>query len=78
LGEDADKRVSEMSGGMKRRLSAACAAIIPSKVLILDEPFSGLDHENREKLAGFIKSCSAGRIVLLADHSGTYDNFLNL
>ena len=45
--EHRDKRVSELSGGMKRKLSLAMAIVTKPKLLILDEPTSGLDTESR-------------------------------
>ena len=41
--------VCEFSGGMKRRLSLLRALLVPFDLLILDEPFNGLDSENRTK-----------------------------
>jgi ABC-type multidrug transport system ATPase subunit len=41
------KRVNELSGGMKRKLSLAMAIVTKPKVIILDEPTSGLDVESR-------------------------------
>ena len=52
LPEDSLKKpVSEFSGGMKRRLSLLRALLVPFDLLILDEPFNGLDSENRKKAA---------------------------
>ena len=47
LTEHKDKRVSALSGGMKRKLSLAMAIVTKPKLLILDEPTSGLDTESR-------------------------------
>ena len=47
LTEHADKKVKELSGGMKRKLSLAMAIVTDPKVMILDEPTSGLDVESR-------------------------------
>ena len=40
--------VREFSGGMKRRLALARALLAPFDALALDEPFTGLDRENRD------------------------------
>ena len=47
LTEHKEKLVSELSGGMKRKLSLAMAIVTKPKVIILDEPTSGLDVESR-------------------------------
>lgn len=55
LKEHQDKRVKELSGGMKRKLSLAMAIVTKPKVLILDEPTSGLDVESRRQVWKLIK-----------------------
>ena len=45
LGEHLEKYPSELSGGMKRRVSIARAFAYPSEVLLMDEPFKGLDKK---------------------------------
>jgi ABC-2 type transport system ATP-binding protein len=47
LTEHSMKKVSQLSGGMKRKLSLAMAIVTKPKVIILDEPTSGLDVESR-------------------------------
>ena len=72
LGLDAfwSKRVSRLSGGMRRR-TAICAALLgdPSYIL-LDEPFSGLDMLYRQELSGFLcKMRDMGKTIIYTTHS---------
>ena len=48
LTDFAKKKVKELSGGMKRKLSVAMAIVFRPKIIILDEPTSGLDVQSRE------------------------------
>lgn len=45
----------ELSGGMKRRLSIARALSYDYELLIMDEPFTGLDAESKQKIMDIIK-----------------------
>ena len=47
--EDISRPVRQLSGGMKRRVSIARALAADGKLLIMDEPFKGLDEEMRKK-----------------------------
>ena len=70
LPEDAlNKPVCEFSGGMKRRLSLLRALLVPFDLLILDEPFNGLDSENRKKAAALVRNRAQDKILLFAAHT---------
>ena len=62
------KPICEYSGGMKRRLALARALLAPSDALILDEPFTGLDEENRSIALRCILHAAQTKPVLLASH----------
>ena len=68
LSEVGDKRVRDWSGGMKRRLALARALLAPSDALALDEPFTGLDAENREAAMRAILRAAETKIVILSTH----------
>lgn len=66
--EHAAQRAGALSGGMRRRLSLALAAIGDPKLLFLDEPSAGLDPVNRRKLWAVVQRMKRGRVVLLTTH----------
>lgn len=60
--------VSELSGGMKRRVALCRAMHDHSEPIILDEPFTGLDTETRRQVINYILKNRRGRILLVATH----------
>ena len=61
----------ELSGGQKRRVAIAGVMAMEPKVLILDEPASGLDPKGRDHILGLIKEYhrQTGNTVLIVSHS---------
>lgn len=66
LSEHRDKKVIELSGGMKRKLSLAMAIVTRPRVIILDEPTSGLDVESRRQVWRLIKNIKQGRSIIMS------------
>ncbi len=66
----ADARVRTFSEGMRRRLALARLALLRPRVLLLDEPFAGLDQRAKKWLEAHLESVKArGGALLLATHS---------
>jgi len=64
-----NKLTSELSGGMKQRLSFAIALLADSKMLILDEPTSNLDSESRNDILCLIRDLKEkGYTILFSSH----------
>ena len=78
--DSADKRPSELSGGMKKRLNIARSLAIDPALLILDEPFAFQDSEYQNLILGEVKILNekSGTTVLVASHGNVplwCDNF---
>lgn len=63
------RRVSRLSGGMKRRLSVSIAMIGNPDFMVLDEPSTGLDILARERLWASIERIKDNKAILLTTHS---------
>lgn len=60
----------ELSGGMKQRISIARAILFDGDIFIMDEPFKGLDKDNKEKVIKFLKDYfkSREKTVVIISH----------
>lgn len=69
LAERGGDRVSEFSRGLRQRLALERALLHEPALVLLDEPFTGLDDESAGLLAARLRSLrNAGRIVVMATH----------
>ena len=63
------KRVSHLSGGMKKKVSIACAMAQNAPVLLLDEPGTALDMASKQELRAYLRKYkSQGGCIILATH----------
>lgn len=63
-----NKKMKNLSGGMKRRVGIAQAMLNNPKILILDEPTAGLDPNERIRFRNLISELAEDRLVLLSTH----------
>ncbi len=71
LARDANKRVSQYSGGMRKKLEVATALLPGVRLLILDEPTTGLDPSTRKKFLSKIQEIrKEGVTVFFVTHIG--------
>lgn len=65
-----DELASKLSSGMKQRLSIARALINDPKILLFDEPFTGLDPKGMNLISSILNNLkSAGKTILLTTHN---------
>ena len=68
LADAMDKYPAELSGGMKQRVSIARALAYGADVLLLDEPFGGLDAALRLDVTRQVMEAFAGKTVIMVTH----------
>lgn len=60
--------VQALSGGMRRRVAIARALLLPAEVILMDEPFKGLDEETKERVMTLVQERTQGKTLLLVTH----------
>ncbi|MHA7056202.1 gliding motility-associated ABC transporter ATP-binding subunit GldA [Aquimarina sp. M1] len=68
LSPEANKKISQLSKGYRQRVGLACALLHDPKVLILDEPTTGLDPNQLVAIRALIKSVGQEKTVFLSTH----------
>jgi ABC-2 type transport system ATP-binding protein len=68
LGDRSTRRIRTLSGGQRRRLALAQSFLGDPPFLVLDEPTTGLDPEQRASLRALLSERGAHGVVLLATH----------
>lgn len=62
----ADRRAGALSGGMKQKLALSCALIHQPRILLLDEPTTGVDPVSRKELWDMLETLRERRITIVA------------
>jgi ABC-type Mn2+/Zn2+ transport system ATPase subunit len=69
LGARGGERFGELSGGQRQRVLVARALVQDAPLLLLDEPFAGVDRASEEALMGILDELRGeGRVLLVATH----------
>lgn len=69
LGDAQNRKVSTYSKGMRQRIKVAAALVHEPRVLLLDEPFNGMDPGQRTHMSALLRDLAAeGRVVLISSH----------
>jgi ABC-type Mn2+/Zn2+ transport system ATPase subunit len=69
LAEQAERTFGDLSGGQRQRVLVARALVQDAPVILLDEPFTGLDATSAERLEALLQALAAdGRALLIATH----------
>jgi NitT/TauT family transport system ATP-binding protein len=74
---DKDIPVSKFSGGMRRRVAIVRAVLAESELLIMDEPFKGLDEALKYQMMEYVKQNTEGKTVIIVTHDSEELKFLN-
>lgn len=71
LKDNIDAPVRTLSGGMKRRVAIARALLADGGLVVMDEPFKGLDDATRAEAAACVRSRLRGRTLIAVTHSAS-------
>lgn len=74
---DGTRKPSGLSGGQTRRLALAQVAIAEPPVLIVVEPWAGLDPDSRERIASYLGTLKETAVILV-EHDTSADGILDL
>jgi len=69
LSESLDRPVSELSGGMRRRVAIVRAVLADADIIFMDEPFKGLDDTTKAGVIEYVLCKTRGKTVIIVTHS---------
>lgn len=68
LANDMDKHPDELSGGMRQRVNIARALVNDARIILLDEPFKGLDAILKSKVEAIFNELSKEKLLVMVTH----------
>jgi manganese/iron transport system ATP-binding protein len=70
MSEFRKRQIGELSGGQKKRVFLARALAQDSQVILLDEPFTGVDVQTEDSIIGLLRELrDEGRVILVSTHN---------
>lgn len=69
--------IHRLSGGMQQRVAIVRSILSPSQVLLMDEPFRGLDADTKLQVMTYVKQNQNGRTLILVTHQEDEIDFWN-
>lgn len=70
MGDFRERQIGELSGGQKKRVFLARALAQDARVILLDEPFTGVDVKTEETIIALLRSLrDEGRVMLVSTHN---------
>ncbi|NQZ92148.1 MAG: manganese/iron ABC transporter ATP-binding protein [Moritella sp.] len=70
MGEFKHRQIGELSGGQKKRVFLARALAQESQVILLDEPFTGVDVKTEEQIMALLRELRGeGKVILVSTHN---------
>ena len=76
LADCANKPVSQLSGGMRRRVAIIRAVVCNADTVFFDEPFTGLDRDTKLKTIEYIKRHTQGKTLVFVSHAADDEKLL--
>ncbi len=77
LEDSANRKIYELSGGMKRRIALVRAVMAKSDIIFLDEPFKGLDVQTKQLVIKYLLNNINNKTVILVTHNSDDAKQLN-
>ena len=68
LEDSLHRKAADLSGGMKRRAALVRACMRDFNLLLLDEPFKGLDEETKKQAVKYVKESIRGKTCIMTTH----------
>ncbi|MGK0466457.1 ATP-binding cassette domain-containing protein [Clostridium sp.] len=72
-----NKRPQELSGGMKRRVAIARALAYDKRIMLMDEPFKGLEEELKNQIMDQVIKLAADKLIVIVTHEKADIEYLN-